>query len=290
MQIGELVRLEEVAEAVAHHDLRDLGQAAERARRRLGHATQCDTTCRCFCVRRPRSRGHEELLDVQVREADARQVAEPLDAEVARPPLGEELAVERVAAARAGRRCRRRAARGAAKRRGSVIARSCEMSSVNAQKLSDSSLTPCSFAQASVSAMRNSVSAVRRVGPAPHRRERPAAAGRRWARDAGSRRSPRPRSPRPRTRVPGTYSSSMDIVKPRSGWLPAPQLRDRVQPRAQRRVGVLGDDDTQRVARLRRAASPTGAPCGSAGPRARTRPVAAPPPRRARIGRSPMLR
>jgi hypothetical protein len=36
-QVGELVRLEEVAEAVAHHHLRDLGQAAERACRRLGH-------------------------------------------------------------------------------------------------------------------------------------------------------------------------------------------------------------------------------------------------------------
>ncbi len=51
-QVGEPVRLEEVAEAVAHHDLRDLGQAAERARRRLGHATQCDTGWRSRCARR----------------------------------------------------------------------------------------------------------------------------------------------------------------------------------------------------------------------------------------------
>ena len=38
-QVGELVRLEEVAEAVSHHHLCDLRETAEIARRRLGH--QC---------------------------------------------------------------------------------------------------------------------------------------------------------------------------------------------------------------------------------------------------------
>ena len=40
-QVGELVRLEEVPEAVLHHDLGDLRQAAEIARRRLRHLTEC---------------------------------------------------------------------------------------------------------------------------------------------------------------------------------------------------------------------------------------------------------
>ena len=56
-EVGELVRLEEVAEAVAHHDLRDLGQATERARRRLGHSTQCDTIGRSRCTRLPHGPG-----------------------------------------------------------------------------------------------------------------------------------------------------------------------------------------------------------------------------------------
>ncbi len=56
-EVGQPVRLEEVAEAVAHHDLRDLGQAAERPRCRLGHATHCDTTWRSRCARRPHGPG-----------------------------------------------------------------------------------------------------------------------------------------------------------------------------------------------------------------------------------------
>ncbi len=45
-QVGELVRLEEVAEAVTDHHLGDLGQAAERSGCGLRHDRQCDTAVR----------------------------------------------------------------------------------------------------------------------------------------------------------------------------------------------------------------------------------------------------
>ncbi len=46
-EVGELVRLEEVTEAVADHHLRDLRQASQAPRRRLlGHVDQCDTSLR----------------------------------------------------------------------------------------------------------------------------------------------------------------------------------------------------------------------------------------------------
>ncbi len=46
-EVRELVRLEEVAEAVADHHLCDLRQASQAARRRLlGHVRQCDTSLR----------------------------------------------------------------------------------------------------------------------------------------------------------------------------------------------------------------------------------------------------
>src|SRR5262249_21366291 len=47
---------------------------------------------------RPRPGRHEQRLGTEVREPDRREVREALDADVAAPPLREELAVERVEA------------------------------------------------------------------------------------------------------------------------------------------------------------------------------------------------
>ena len=64
------------------------------------------------------------------------------------------------------------------------------------------------------------------------------------------------------------------------GLAAAPGVRHRVELLAQRRVGIVGRDDAERVAAPSSAATPTAAPCESSGPRARTRPAAAPPRRR----------
>ena len=91
---------------------------------------------------------------------------------------------------------------------------------MNTQKFSDISLTSCSFAHASVSTMRNSVSpfgvsGARRIVLSDQ--PPPAAVGARWRKPPT-----RPFSHTASVKtVPGTYRSSIDIVKPRSGWLPS---------------------------------------------------------------------
>ena len=102
-EVAELVRLEEVAEAVAHHDLRDLRQAPDaaaacRAHRRKATRRVCRWPDRAagLAPARPRAGRHEQRLGVEIREPDRGQVGEALDADVAAPPLREELPVERV--------------------------------------------------------------------------------------------------------------------------------------------------------------------------------------------------
>ena len=90
---------------------------------------------------------------------------------------------------------------------------------MNAQKLSETSATSSVFAHASISTMRNSVSPFgtsgrRRIVLRDH--PPPAGVGARWRKPPTL---PSSSSATANT-VPGTYRSSIAIVKPRSGCLP----------------------------------------------------------------------
>src|SRR5438105_10100462 len=69
------------------------GPRARQSRRRSGERSSC---CGEVGRSRPRARRDEEALEMTVHERDVRQVGVVLEAQVARSPLREELAVEGV--------------------------------------------------------------------------------------------------------------------------------------------------------------------------------------------------
>ena len=78
-EVGELVRLEEVPEAVPHHDLRDLREASEAAGCRLGHGVKCGMR-RGVGARAASGGSLAERAERESRRARARQRGRPSEA------------------------------------------------------------------------------------------------------------------------------------------------------------------------------------------------------------------
>ena len=112
---------------------------------------------------------------------------------------------------------------------------------------------PAPSPSASVSTMRNSVRPFGASGAASHRAERPAAARRRRREMEEAADVPVARPRRRAKTVPGDVEIVDRHREAALGLVAAPLLRDLVERRAQRLVGVLGGDDAQAVAGLRHA-------------------------------------
>ena len=223
----------------------------------------------------------EQRLGMQVGEPGERQVAPALEAEVAPPPVREELAVEAVQALELEEPVglQQRPAQRARPEPGVVV---------GAQEVGEHREVQRQLGDAVRLRPRDRLGdqvlhqPVRRVAAAAHRRERVALArGRRHelqeAADGavGRRRDGQHRVGVEEQRVHRHREAAL-------GPVAAPLLGDGAELGAQRLVGVGGREDAHHVARPSRAARPTAAPCGSRGRRARTRPAGSPPRRRGR--------
>ena len=208
-QVAQLVRLEEVAEAVAHHDLRDLRQASDAACVVLTCGKATRRVCRWPGARRAsRLRVHGPggtSSDSAWRYASptAGRSVKPLDADVAAPPFREELAVERVepleledvvgeqqpAAHEPAQRRRRPLRREEVGQRAEVERQLARTRAPSPTRASRRRGTPSGRSARPGGAASCSTTSRRRPGT---------------ARDGGSRRLGRPRPRRARARVPGT--------------------------------------------------------------------------------------